>query len=163
MENRIFQMVAITGSILWNSATDVIKSSNTAFTLIKNIENWSGEVCNCSICMHFGTLCNCNIIFCYLVFISFPHQYKLSQHPTVDKMYYYYHHHFYYGAYHLHLIVLSALYKILFCMSFLVAKCIFNRAATLGDTTPSSYLLLKLQFQSLQPANILADFSGFIR
>ena len=56
-----------------------------------------------------------------------------SQHRPISK----------YGASDLHLTVLSALYKILFSISFLVAKCIFNRAATLGNTIPSSYLLPK--------------------
>ena len=39
------------GSILWNSTPDVMKSSNTVFSFIKNIKNWSGEVCNCNICI----------------------------------------------------------------------------------------------------------------
>ena len=39
------------GSILWNGTPDVIKSSNTVFAFMKNIKNWSGEFCNCSICI----------------------------------------------------------------------------------------------------------------
>ena len=39
------------GSILWNGTPDVIKSSNTVFAFLKNIKSWSGEVCNCSICI----------------------------------------------------------------------------------------------------------------
>ena len=42
--------ISFRGSILWNSTSDVIKSSNTVFAFIKNIKNWSGEVCNCNIC-----------------------------------------------------------------------------------------------------------------
>ena len=43
--------ISFRGSILWNSTSDVIKSSNTVFSFIKNIKNWSGEVCNCNICI----------------------------------------------------------------------------------------------------------------
>ena len=43
--------ISFRGSILWNSTPDVIKSSNTVFSFIKNIKNWSGEVCNCNICI----------------------------------------------------------------------------------------------------------------
>ena len=43
-------LISFRGSILWNSTSDVIKSSNTVFAFIKSIERWSSEVCNCSIC-----------------------------------------------------------------------------------------------------------------
>ena len=43
--------ISFRGSILWSSTPDVIKSSNTVFSFIKNIKNWSGEVCNCNICI----------------------------------------------------------------------------------------------------------------
>ena len=39
------------GSMLLNRAPDVIKSSNTTSSFIKSFKNWSGEVCNCSICI----------------------------------------------------------------------------------------------------------------
>ena len=43
--------ISFRGSILWNSTHDTIKNSNTVFTFIKNIKNWSGEACNCNICI----------------------------------------------------------------------------------------------------------------
>ena len=43
--------ISFRGSILWNGTPDVIKSSNTVFAFMKNIKNWSGEVCHCSICI----------------------------------------------------------------------------------------------------------------
>ena len=49
--------------MLWNSTPDVFKSSNTVFTFIKNNKTWSGEVCNCSICIEFRKICSCNIFF----------------------------------------------------------------------------------------------------
>ena len=42
--------IAFRGSLLWNSTPDVIKSSNTVFVFGKNINNWTGEGCNCNIC-----------------------------------------------------------------------------------------------------------------
>ena len=44
--------ISFRGSILWNGAPDVIKSSNAVFAFMKNIKNWSGEVCTCSICLY---------------------------------------------------------------------------------------------------------------
>ena len=43
--------ISFRGSILWNSTPDVSKSSNIVITFIKNIKNWSGEACNCNICL----------------------------------------------------------------------------------------------------------------
>ena len=41
--------ISFRGSILCNGTPDVIKSSNTVFAVMRNIKNWSGEVCNCTI------------------------------------------------------------------------------------------------------------------
>ena len=47
-------------------------------------------------------------------------------------------------------------------MSFLATKCFLNRAATLGDMIPLSYLFSKT-LQSLQQANSFSyDLPGFI-
>ena len=43
--------ISFRGSILWDSTPDVIKSSNTVFSFIKNIKKPVSEVRNCNICI----------------------------------------------------------------------------------------------------------------
>ena len=49
-QDAFMNSISFGGSILWNSTSDVIKSSNTVFAFIKTIKKSSGEVCNCNIC-----------------------------------------------------------------------------------------------------------------
>ena len=56
--------ISFRGSLLWNSTPDVIKSSKTVFAFIKNIKNWSGEVCNFIYVVfiyNFVAFCSCSV------------------------------------------------------------------------------------------------------